>query len=76
MQHEDGKTRVHQAISTDEVDDDSTNNRLKNESNQNRMSLQKIVEEINAIRKESYALEAAKGKDVNYKFITPSLVKN
>lgn len=48
---------------------------MKNDNAQNRPSLQKIVEEINAIRKEAYALENSNGEN-SFKFISPGRVKD
>lgn len=44
MQHEDGKTRVNQAVSTDQFEDQAGNPKAKNDGTQKKLSLQKIVE--------------------------------
>jgi hypothetical protein len=42
LQHEDGKTRVNQAVTTDEVEEDA-NRGSKNDNSPNSLSLNKIV---------------------------------
>jgi hypothetical protein len=67
MQHEDGKTRVHQAVSTDELEDDANHKGSKTENSQNKLSIHRLVEEINMIRKEAFSLN--KDSERSFKLI-------